>query len=221
MNFQTPYDRIQFLKAHLEDLEFVRQVAHESGVTQEYFVDQITFLSTLSWMDFEVLTSYTRFGDTIINNVLRGKTPPDIARAFKQIQAKGVVSLSRIGGIQGYVRKFQDLFNKAPRLRTEMVVYRGYKERTDIPASSGYLSTTTNPKIAKMFIHDTCCFTTIHVQPGVRTLWLKLLSSFPDEDEILLGPVVLKDIVEQKKPYRTMYTAQATKGGKKTRRSKV
>lgn len=152
-----------------------------TNLPMDYIQSQIVFLQSLSRDELMTLQSYTKYGDRVINGVIRGTSIP--------------TDVDRISGKQGlivdYVREFVRIVSKAPALSSPLEVYRGQESPIDTQIDRyDFVSTSRNSETATIFGHYVNYIT---LQAGVRTLWIELVSFTPSESEILVvSPLRMK-----------------------------
>ena len=147
--------------------------------------------------DKRVLQSYTQFGDRIINQVLRGnvsdspeRNPVFIENVRNFMKEYSFVEDSKVGLVRSYFTLFMNTFRKTvPVLESQLTVYRGIRRQQDLSFHGNeFLSTSLSKNVAKRFQSSICCFITIHLQPGIRALWIEPTSFYPEEKEVLIAP---------------------------------
>ena len=175
----------------------------------EFKKNQVDYVvNKLTNNDRLILTSYTRFGDRIVNQVLRGNVAdviqhnPVFISNLKQFMTtyETLSSNSSVGVVRNYVTLFMNVFRKnIPLLDSPLVVYRGVQRREDISIHGNeFLSTSLNKTIAKEFVSGKgCCLLTIQLNPGVRAFWIEPISMYPQEQEVLVGPPFKVEKIEQ------------------------
>ena len=88
-----------------------------------------------------------------------------------------------------YQRNLIDLIDEAfegvPPTEQPITVYRGVKG-TFVPDTVSYVSTSSDPNIAKSFTGKHCCRLQILIPPGSHILPIESISNSPNEREILL-----------------------------------
>jgi hypothetical protein len=82
------------------------------------------------------------------------------------------------------------IFEGGPVMRMNMTVYRGMTKRYKRFENEGFISTSANKEVAKMFAKNRyCCLYIITLTPGEYTILpLEKISEMPKEEEILLPP---------------------------------
>lgn len=175
--------------------------------------DQKMFLFGLTQIEQNLLTVYTKFGDGVINSVLRQNVntsaPVDsnVVHKIKQTLEEYPelmlnLKISKVPIVPLFVSKFLEIFKKVPALKEELIVYRGTTEESYITTHGNeFLSTTYDKTIADRFRKDIgqgnlgCCLLTIVLKPGVKAFWIEQISTYgylklagDGEKEILVGP---------------------------------
>lgn len=102
-------------------------------------------------------------------------------------------------------------FLKVPTLKNSITVYKGVKEDKAFTTDKAFMSTTIFFDKAKYFSNDTCCIYQITVSPNSKVLPIRKISTFPEEEEILLdrgGNLMLTgtDVKEDKKIFYITYS---------------
>ena len=96
------------------------------------------------------------------------------------------------------------IFESGPIIKDTITVFRGMtKKYSIIEGQHGFISTTTDIKIAKRFSGGICCIYVITLTPGQYTILpLETISDRPDEKEILLPPgkLSIQSIVQYNDP---------------------
>lgn len=182
-------------------------------LSNEYIEDQVSYISSLTPDEKKILVSYTKYGYKVINIALRGDTDSEMVeklvknfKAVNPLNNLNTLTPSTIenvrkniigGNIPEYVARFMTIVSKAPKLKEELTLYRGIESSLDLPAQGRQLlSTSLSPGRANAFVHRKgCCFLTMIVKPGVKTIWLESISLHEKEEEILLIPPFNLDIV--------------------------
>ena len=160
-------------------------------LSAEYVADQKSYTKSLRPDEKELLVSYTKFGDVVINNALRGNVDADTTK--KMIDSFGEAKMDKFISptinIPEYLARFMTVVSKAPKLKEAITVYRGIKREQDsVSQGNQILSTSWESSIAEEFKGENCCVLTINVQPGVKTIWMEHFSNYPHEKEILIVP---------------------------------
>jgi len=174
-------DRI--FKERMFDLKFcdtfhvdkiTREWSHDAYVLQgedidmNYFEEQKDFIKSLDDNEKKILTSYTQYGDRLINGILRGKWNKDnlydyiqskvdhnskdnnsvetFENVFENIfDVKLITKENCMKIVKEYVDKFQTLFLRVPPLKKKLRVFRGLKtSETFDPRKGGIPSPTTD-----------------------------------------------------------------------------
>jgi hypothetical protein len=168
-------------------------------------------LALLQLNDFEkqLLTSYTLFGDGVINSALRqnvntsSPTNNFVNRKITQTLNKypNIIKELRktnLPIIPLFISKFIEVFKKIPPLKEELVVYRGLTDERYISTHGNeFLSASYDKAVANSFRKNPlgCCLLTITLKPGIKAFWIEQLSFFgplgdmaKSEKEILIAP---------------------------------
>lgn len=224
-----------------------------------YFAEQKAFLASLTPDEELTLLTYTQYGfwfvtrfdgwnptpdmldkgmniiRTMIRNESRGEVVPNMFwwhedGDLKKIKREDLAVLS-----QQYATDLWKIFQKAPALKKEATVYRGIREAYD-PSKTGLILSTTYATdwddFSSFFVGDECCFMTLHLAPGVKTIWVSGVAVTQTQKEIILVPYMNEiNCVEEPekkvlgKKSVTAYTCAVTPkpvgGRRKTRRRRV
>lgn len=210
--YKTNFDK--YLNQNLED---------------KYSEEQQSFLNSLSEKEKKILSFYTKFGDVIINNILRGNVTTenkDLMIAIKNFQENypEYSKSTEYGFIRVFISDFLNIFKKAPKLKNELTVYRGIKNENYVsPITNELLSTSLSKEHALRFQGQSpCCLLTITLKPGIRTIYMAPISQFLAEDEVLVGPPFKVDSKEKtsNSEYKLTLSPDTYRKGGKTYRKK-
>jgi hypothetical protein len=175
----------------------------------EYFLEQKEFIESLDEDDSAILASYTKYGDELINGILRNKwnkntlfefisskNPEEFDIVFKTIFTKRLTKENCLSEVKAYIEKFKEIFKRVPPVKKAIRVFRGLHANDSFdPRRNGiksptvdFLSTTYAPYESSLnhFTGEACCIMEFIIQPGVRALWIQGLSYFDHEMEILI-----------------------------------
>jgi len=93
-----------------------------------------------------------------------------------------------------FISDLQKIIDHAPSIPSECVVYRGLRDysykkpRSQRVAFPTFISTSVTLSTAREFLGDSsCCIVKLLLQPGVKALFLRGLSTFAHENEVLLS----------------------------------
>jgi len=84
------------------------------------------------------------------------------------------------------LKNLDDAFLGVSPLKNAITVYKGIKEDVVFTSDKAFMSTTIFFDKAKLFSNDTCCIYQITVSPNSKVLPIRKISTFPEEEEILL-----------------------------------
>ena len=97
--------------------------------------------------------------------------------------------------VEEYIEELKKIFDKAPVLENEMVVYRGVttmyykKDNSDIFYNNTFMSTSLNPNTALGFSYKDCCMKKIILKPGFnRIIFMEPITQVTGEYELLICP---------------------------------
>ena len=192
--------------------------------------DQTSFLNSLTSRETSILQSYTRVGDGIINQVLRGNLKTLTEESINLLERYAPED-TKIGAIPYYVSSFMNIVKKSPVIKDTLRLYRGVKgeDVTDMHKND-IISTSYYQGVIQEFKGPKCCSIVIHVKPGVRAVWIEKVSFFPGEREVIIIPPYQIEMTNPSKghfiatisPYvRKAGTRKSrSKKARKTRRSK-
>ena len=97
--------------------------------------------------------------------------------------------------VEEYIEELIKIFDKAPALDTEMVVFRGVstmyykKDNSDIFYNNTFMSTSLNPNTALEFSDRDCCMKKIILKPGFnRIIFMEPITQVTGEYELLICP---------------------------------
>ena len=97
--------------------------------------------------------------------------------------------------VEEYIEELIKIFDKAPALDTEMVVFRGVstmyykKDNSDIFYNNTFMSTSLNPNTALEFSDRDCCMKKIVLKPGFnRIIFMEPITQVTGEYELLICP---------------------------------
>ena len=97
--------------------------------------------------------------------------------------------------VEEYIEELKKIFDKAPVLENEMVVYRGVttmyykKDNSDIFYNNTFMSTSLNPNTALGFSYKDCCMKKIILKPGFnRIIFMEPITQVGGEYELLICP---------------------------------
>ena len=174
--------------------------------------------------------------DDIKEIARRGGTVETSVPSPSEIRKKPLTEI--VGNLRPFLSKFLNTFQKIPVSQVPLKVYRGVKGEIGLKLNDNqFLSTSYTKDVALKFIYkEPCCLLNITLQPGVRAAFIKDISSFSGEDEILVGPpfttTITKtttpsstgkqeyDVVISPRKPRAGKTSKRKRNAKKTRRSK-
>jgi len=208
----------------------------DTTLDMTYFREQNEFLDALTPKERLILKSYSYYGDGLINTMLRGGWTPASLIAHLQVAYTRTDAFKTILGpldqlneencmarVTLYIERFQSVFDKAPKLKKPMRLFRGINpNETFNPGvqemsspTMDYLSTTYDPIYTGLnsYIGKECCAYEFIVHPGVRALWIEPVSKFPGEAEIVIDrnvivvngcrkekTILYKDFSDEQKP---------------------
>ncbi len=93
-----------------------------------------------------------------------------------------------------FISDLKKIIDEAPSIPSECVVYRGLRDysykkpRSQRGAFPTFISTSVTLSTAREFLGESsCCIVKLLLQPGVKALFLRGLSSFAHENEVLLS----------------------------------
>jgi hypothetical protein len=176
----------------------------------EFSKIQETFINSLSEDDKDILSSYTKHGDEIINNVLRGSaTVKNIREIIDRFRKdRDSIFLNKlltnyeknsdniVNFAQEYVRQFISVWKRVPTVSKPFKVFRGTNNFRQ--SLSGFISTTFYPYHMNSLFQYTnqkdCCIYELTINAGVRALMISPLSRWANENEILIDPTSLTSI---------------------------
>lgn len=174
------------------------------------------FIDSLDFYERQILISYTKIGDRIINNIIRGDRSKELGqfvmdniKKFQNYYELEVVKnlpynlVEKIGWIPVYIQEFLRVCNKAPKLKYNVTLYRGVQTKdfkSLRPIENEFVSTTIDPDIARNFkAEGECCILNMLVEKGVKALFLAEISHFSEEQEVLLvQPLHFKTVLSDK-----------------------
>lgn len=96
--------------------------------------------------------------------------------------------------IETYVFELKNIFRKAPKIKTEMCVFRGSKtfyygtEKSDVFINGDFMSASLSPYVPLKFVEGDCCFTQMRLKPGMKAIFMEPISQYTGEFEILISP---------------------------------
>lgn len=162
---------------------------------------QLAFIRSLPKEDIATLRSYTKYGDIILNTVLRGQPRDQLGRLVRRMTFDedgdievdpGFTPDKEKDFVDQYVTRFMEVINKAPLLTEELTLYRGIYAKAYKSSVNEFLSTSYDIDQATRFsgreTKKACCLITLHVKPGVRVLWIESISTNKQEREVLIVP---------------------------------
>lgn len=170
----------------------------------DWIEEQLKYVNTLSEGKRKILYSYTKYGDVLINNLLRDTLTDELLGnmidAIQQnIQHPLLVDnilnfdtkQSIIESIKRYALELKQIIIDAPKLKIPIKVFRGIKEDKHITNlnkrnNNGFLSTTLYLPSTEMFMGEECCLLEITISPEVPCLFIAPISKEPGEFEILI-----------------------------------
>lgn len=176
---------------------------------KRFIVEQNEFLKSITQDEKYIFESYTKYGDKIINNVLRNTANVKNIRTTINLFTRDKESIylnnllknykqdsdSIVQFAQEYVKQFISIWKKVPRVSEPFKVFRGTKIPSD--KMTGFISTTFYPhdyNSLLQYADKDCCVYELKLNKGVRALLLKDVSRWY-ENEILIDP--LSNIVLQ------------------------
>lgn len=195
--------------------EITNSWSHDHTVMQDtsfdmyYFKEQKKFIKSLSKEEISILASYTKYGDRLINGMLRNKFSKstifsyiesiqgeEFNEIFKYVFTSPLTRDNCYYEVERYVKIFQKLFQKVPILNKAIRVFRGiYVDDLFDPRTQGivsptydFISSTYAPYESSLnnYSGKDCCIMEFIIQPGVRALWIEPISYFNHELEIII-----------------------------------
>jgi hypothetical protein len=206
LNYGTPFTVFEATNSQSHESD----VFQNTSVDINYFKDQKNFIKSLNEGDRNILVSYTKYGDRLINGMLRKiwnkstifdyitekKKEEDFNKVFKDIFKKELTKRNCYSEVEKYVSEFQKVFKKVPKLKKSIRVFRGiYTDDFFDPRTHGiqsptydFLSTTYDPLDSSInnYAGKDCCIMEFVIQAGVRALWIEPISYFKNEREIII-----------------------------------
>lgn len=166
----------------------------------ELIEESRNFIDSLSEYEREILRSYTKIGDRVINNILRGERSAELGQFvmdnIKKFQDYYDISIlpkelvQKLGWVPVYIQEFLRVCNKVPKLKYNISLYRGIQVKDFKffrPIENEFVSTTIDLDVARNFKkRGECCLLNLLVQKGTKALFLAEISQFGEEQEVLL-----------------------------------
>jgi hypothetical protein len=181
----------------------------------EWIESQLEYINNLSQRQKDIVYSYTKYGDVLINNYLRNTLSDDILNTTKQyIQENRThpMSISNLlvfdtkqsllQSINTVISELRQIILNAPRPKKPIKVFRGIKDSNHLSLLkpqilNGFLSTTLYLPSTELFMDDNCCLLELYLNTNVPCLFIAPISKEPGEYEILLKDLCTINIVEQ------------------------
>ena len=169
-----------------------------SAVIEKYRAQQNEFRKNLTGPERIAMRAYTHAGDRIVNQILRGNVTrsvlenPTFVKSVQEFKERypGTFESAETGFIRKFIDVLFQVASKAPKTTDEIQVYRGVQRVEDLATHGNeFLSTSLSRDAAVRFIgEESCCLLNIMIKPGVRTMWLQPVSTYPAEEEIVICP---------------------------------
>jgi hypothetical protein len=96
--------------------------------------------------------------------------------------------------IEQYINELKAVFDKAPKLESEMFVFRGTQtfyygtDKSDVFINGDFTSASISPITALSFATNDCCFTQMKLKPGIKVIFIEPVTQHRGELEILIPP---------------------------------
>lgn len=142
------------------------------NIYKQFFNKQLHFISTLKNKELQVIKDYTYENYINVNKYLRHS-----------------VNSSHDTEMDNIVKVLDDVFKKVPPTNEDVIVYRGVKFETQVPTDfidRGYVSTSTDKRIALNISDYECCVFKIIIPSGSHVLPIINCTYYPNELEVLL-----------------------------------
>jgi hypothetical protein len=186
----------------------------------EWIEQQLNYINNLTDYQKDILYSYTKYGDELVNNYLRNTLSDHIlektiekikTNTFHPLLTNNILSFNSkdelLKSIHKYVHTLSEIIMNAPKLKTPIKVFRGinsidhilkFKSKKTI---DGFLSTTLYLPSTETFMGDNCCLLEITITPETPCLFIASVSKEPGEYEILINnsaQLIVKNITVKK-----------------------
>lgn len=172
----------------------------------EWIEEQISYIISLSDYQKDIIYSYTKHGDVLINNYLRNTlTDSIVEKIIGQIKKNlthpllttNILNFDTkdllLKSIHTMIIEMNTIIMNAPKIKTPIKVFRGVKNVDHILKStskqniSGFLSSTLYLPSTEAFMDDTCCLLEIIIPPEIPCLFIASISKEPGEYEIIIN----------------------------------
>jgi hypothetical protein len=164
--------------------------------TVSWFEQQRDYINSLSDIDYQILMSYTYWGDGPVNNFIRyNGNINDKKYTLANIYNIGhIVELFHSTSCEDFLMQYRDRLNfiimNAPVLDKDILVFRGIKDdiyhkqkHNNLFTNKGFVSTSLEASVAHANAPNIC---RIRLVKGTKCLCIITASNIPDECEIVL-----------------------------------